>query len=232
MAPPSASNRGGPAASAARPPASRLPPPSRRRSMPSAGQLARRRVAVAIAKRVLPLAAIGLLAVMALWPEIESNAERGRVAFRRVAEVRPDALHVREPRYQGVDDQNRPFTVTATTAVQTGQEDIVQLEAPRADILLTDGGWVYMEADQGRFDRPQNKLDLAGRVTVHHDDGTQFVTDRAALDIAGGHAEGDAPVAAQGPFGTLTADGFRLRDRGQVVVFTGQARAVLEGQGQ
>jgi lipopolysaccharide export system protein LptC len=200
--------------------------------VPNAGQLARRRVLVAVAKRLLPLAAVGLLAVMAIWPEIESNAERGRVAFRRVSEVRPDALHIRAPRYQGVDEQNRPFTVTASTAVQAGQEDIVQLQAPRADMLLTDGGWVYMEADQGRYDKPHNQLDLNGRVTVHHDDGTQFITEQAELDIARGHAAGDAPVAAQGPFGTLTAEGFRLRDRGQVVVFTGNARAVLEGQDQ
>lgn len=217
------------AATVVRPPASRLPPPSRRREPPRQGQLARRRLAVAVAKRLLPIAAVGLLAVMALWPEIESNAERGRVSFKRIAEVRPDALHVIEPRYQGVDELNRPYTVTAAVAVQAGQEDIVQLQAPRADLTLTDGGWVYMEANQGRFDKPHNRLDLAGQVTVHHDDGTQFVTARAALDIGGGNAAGDDPVAAQGPFGTLTAEGFRLFDRGHVVVFTGRARAVLEG---
>jgi len=193
--------------------------------------MARRRIAVAIAKRALPLAAVGLLAVMALWPEIESNAERGRVAFRRITEVRPDALMVREPRYQGVDEQNRPYTLTANSAVQAGQEDIVQLQAPRADLLLTDGGWIYLEADQGRFDKPRNHLDLQGHVTIHHDDGTQFVTKSAAVDVSGGNAEGDEPVAAQGPFGTLTAEGFRLRDRGQVVIFTGRSRTVLEGNG-
>ena len=42
-------------------------------------------------------------------------------------------------------------------------------------------------------------------------------------------ASGDAPVAAQGPFGTLESEGFRLKDRGAVVVFTGRAHAVLEG---
>lgn len=185
---------------------------------------------VAIAKRALPALAVGLLAVMALWPEIESNAERGRVAFRRVAEVRPDALYVVEPRYQGVDEQNRPFTVTASSAVQAGQEEVVQLQAPRADITLTDGGWVYLEAERGRYVKPEDRLDLAGRVTVHHDDGTQFVTDQATLDLHGGNAAGDVPVAAQGPFGTLTAaQGFRLQDRGQVVNFLGASRVVLEG---
>ncbi len=208
---------------------SRLPPPSRRRQPPTPGQLARRRLLVMVAKRLLPVAAVALLATIALWPEIESNTERGRVAFRRIAEVRPDALHIVEPRYQGVDEQNRPYTVTADSALQAGHQELVQLRRPRADLLLNDGGWIYLESRDGQYDRPRNLLDLAGRVTIHHDDGTQFVTERAALDIAGGNAEGDVPVAAQGPFGTLTAEGFRLRDRGQVVVFTGRSRVVLEG---
>ncbi|WP_237217824.1 LPS export ABC transporter periplasmic protein LptC, partial [Falsiroseomonas oryziterrae] len=203
--------------------------PSRRRRPPSQGQLARRRIAVAVAKRLLPVAAVALLASIALWPEFESAADRGRVAFKRAAEVRADALHIVEPRYQGVDEQNRPYTVTASVAVQAGNGDIVDLQAPRADLQLSDGGWVYLEAEEGRYDRRRNWLDLSGRVTIHHDDGTQFVTESASLDIATGDAAGDAPVASQGPFGTLTAQGFRLYDRGQRVVFNGQSRAVLEG---
>lgn len=218
-----------PLAAAPRAQSSRLPLPSRRRKPPNAGQLARRRFLVAVAKRVLPLAAVALLASVALWPEFENAADRGRVAFRRVADVRPDALHVINPHYQGVDEQNRPYTVTADSAAQSGSSEVVQLRAPRADLLLSDGGWVYLEAREGRYDRPGNTLDLAGQVTIHHDDGTQFVTPTAQVDIAGGDAAGDAPVEAQGPFGTLTAEGFRLFDRGQVVIFTGRARAVLEG---
>lgn len=229
LPPPITTRPGAAPALAGRATANRLPAPSRARKPPRPGQLARRRLLVAVAKRLLPLAAVALLAVVALWPEIEGAAERGRVAFRRVAEVRPDGLHIVEPRYHGLDEQNRPYTVTAEVATQPGNADVVDLRAPRADMLLTDGGWVYLEAREGRFDRPRNWLDLAGQVTVHHDDGTQFVTARAAVDVAGGHASGDTPVAAQGSFGTITAEGFRLYDRGQVVVFTGRSRAVLEG---
>ncbi len=183
-----------------------------------------------MAKRLLPTAALALLATIALWPEFESAADRGRVAFRRVVEVRPDALMIRNPRFQGIDEQNRPYTVTADQAVQAGDQDVVNLELPRADLTLNDGGWIYLEARQGAYDKPRNRLDLSGDVTVHHDDGTQFVTRRAEIDIAGGNAAGQDPVAAQGPFGTLTAsDGFQLQDRGQVVHFHGRTHVVLEG---
>ena len=54
-------------------------------------------------------------------------------------------------------------------------------------------------------------------------------TEAATVETGAGTAQGDAPVAAQGGFGTLTSDGFRLTERGAVVVFTGHAHAVLEG---
>ncbi len=203
--------------------------PSRERRAPSTGELARRRIFVAVAKALLPAAAVVLLGAIVLWPEFDSAADRGRVSFRRVLQARPEALRIVEPRFQGVDEQNRPYTVTALLATQAGDADLVNLQTPRADLLMTDGSWVYVEAREGRFDKPRNHLDLTGRVTVHHDDGTQFVTETAAIDLGAGSAQGDDPVAAQGPFGTLTAQGFRLFDRGQVVLFTGNARTVLEG---
>ena len=156
--------------------------------------------------------------------------DRARVSFRRVLQVAPDSVRVVEPRYQGIDQQERPFNVTADVATQNGgRQEVVELDRPRADILLNDGAWVLLESRKGVYDRERNHLDLSGEVTLWHDDGTMLVTEEAAVQLGAGSASGDAPVAAQGPFGTLTSDGFRLRDRGQVVVFTGKARAVLEG---
>jgi lipopolysaccharide export system protein LptC len=206
-----------------------IPPPSRQRRAPTSGQLARRRILVALAKRLLPVLAVGLLAVVAFWPEIEGGEERSRVSFRRTAQPQAEALRVVQPRYQGIDELSRPYTVTARSAQQRGSEEVLDLDQPRADILLTDGAWVYLSAEEGRYDRPRSHLDLAGDVKIYHDNGTMMRTKQAAVEIDSGAASGDAPVAAQGPFGTLTSEGFRLTERGAVVVFTGRAHAVLEG---
>jgi lipopolysaccharide export system protein LptC len=205
-----------------------MPQPSRQRRAPTSGQLARRRVLVALAKWLLPALALALLALVAFWPEIEGG-EDSRVSFRRSAQPRAEALRVVEPRYQGIDELNRPYTVTARAGQQQGSEQILDLDQPRADILLTDGSWIYLRADEGRYDKPRGHLDLAGDVTIYHDNGTMLRTEQAAVEIEEGSASGDRPVAAQGPFGTLTSEGFRLTERGAVVVFTGQAHAVLEG---
>jgi len=204
--------------------------PSRKRRPPTSGQLARRRWLVRGAKWLLPSLALALLATVAFWPEIEGNPDASRVSFRRVAQPRPEALRVLEPHYQGVDELNRPYTITARAAQQRGAEEILDLEEPKADILLSNGAWVYLRADAGRYDRPARRLDLSGAVTIYHDNGTMMRTDSARVLLKEGSASGDAAVAAQGPFGTLTSQGFRLTERGARVVFTGQAHAVLENR--
>jgi lipopolysaccharide export system protein LptC len=191
--------------------------------------MARRRFLVAWTKRLLPALALALLAAVVFWPEIEGNEDRSRVSFRRTIQPRAEALRVVNPRYQGVDELNRPFTITARAGQQEGAAEILNLEEPRGDITMGDGAWIYVQARTGRYDKPAGRLDLAGDVTIYHDNGTMLRTEQARVEMEAGTAEGDAPVAVQGGFGTLTAEGFRIRDRGAVVVFTGQAHAVLEG---
>lgn len=215
-----------------------VPPPrargmpllTRARHAPTPQAMQRRRFLVGALKWLLPAAALILLSTIALWPEFDRAEDRGRLSFRRSSSTQPDTMRVVEARYDGVDDQQRPYTVTAGVAAQRGTDaDIVDLVKPRADISLGDGAWVLAESDEGQFFRRANILDLAGHVTLFHDDGTMMLTEAAHVELRAGLAEGDKPVAAQGPFGTLTSEGFRLTDRGAVVVFTGRAHAVLEG---
>ncbi|WP_342452462.1 LPS export ABC transporter periplasmic protein LptC [Pararoseomonas baculiformis] len=203
--------------------------PSRARRNYTRGAILRRRILVRALKFLLPLGALALLSAIVLWPEFENAGENARLSFRRIGRATPESVRVVDPRYQGVDEQGRPFNVTAFTASQQGSTNVVDLEAPRGDLMLSGDGWMLLESRNGRYDRDANILDLRGDVTIWQDDGTLIETQEARVDVKGGNAEGDRPIAAQGTFGTITGDGFRLRERGAVVVFTGNARAVLEG---
>jgi len=193
--------------------------------MVTPAQMARRRLTMRWTKRMLPAAAVALLLTVAFWRVLDPYGGPMPIPV-----ATPGAAQNRlvAPRYLGVDEQNRPYNVTATVAVQR-VENLVELEAPRADMLLNEGtAWVLLEAREGQFDRMRNHLDLAGQVTLWHDNGAMLVTEAAAIDLRANAAAGDRPVAAQGPFGTLAAQGFRLTDRGQIVLFTGRSRLVLE----
>lgn len=194
----------------------------RRRAVPQ------RRWLVGLAKRVLPLVALGLLLLVAFWPEINGSGERSRVSYRRV-DITPEGGQLTEAHYQGVDNTGRPYTVTATKVRQSGQ-DRTDLEAPKADMLLQSGEWLMIQARRGVYEQKASRLDLSGEVTLYRDDGTVLTTESATIDMRANAAAGHEMVHAEGPFGVLDAQGFTVLDRGAVVQFTGPARLVLNGE--
>ncbi len=213
-----------------RPARGAMPPPSRVRRRYSRGSMLRRRWLIRATKWLLPVGALLLLSAIALWPEIEGTEERARLSFRRMSQVGADVIRVVAPRYQGVDSQNRAFDVTADVAMQPSQDAPIALEEPRGDIFLSGGAWMMVESTEGLYDRGAEVLNLTGDVRLWHDNGTTMRTTVATVQVKQGSAQGDQPVAAQGAFGTIVGEGFRLEDGGKLVIFTGRTRAMLEGE--
>ena len=132
------------------------------------------------------------------------------------------------PRYRGLDEHGRPFTVTAATARQIDQEQI-GLESPVGDITLENGTWLLLRSKQGVFAQHANQLDLSHGVFLYRDDGITMTTESAAIDLKRGAVTGPEKVHAEGPFGTLDAEGFTILDKGDAVQFSGPAHLTLNG---
>ena len=135
---------------------------------------------------------------------------------------------VTDARYRGVDDQGRPYTLTAATAQQVGPERI-NLTTPKADITLADGTWLMLQSKRGVFLQHTNQLDLSQDVTLYRDDGTTLTTASASVDLKNGAAASAEPTHAEGPFGILDAQGFTVTDKGTAIQFAGPAHLVLNG---
>lgn len=202
----------------------------RDRAPPPPSRIARRRLAINLAKWVLPATAAVLLAMIALWPEIQriAGATRANVAH-LAGEVEGGRLI--DARYNGIDDKGRPYTVTAATAWQMDAER-VGLTMPKGDITLQNGTWLMLTSKEGTYVQKLNQLDLVKDVTLYRDDGTTIQTASASIDLKAGAAAGSEPVHAEGPFGTLDAHGFTVMDNGSSIDFSGPAHVVLNGAGQ
>lgn len=195
--------------------------------MPSQRHLDRRRALINLAKWLLPVFALGLLSTIALWPEFDRAADQARLSFAGATGTLRGA-RLTDARYRGVDQQGRPYTLTASVAQQAGPERI-NLTSPKGDITLGDGTWLMLEARQGVYTQHSDVLDLSHDVTLYRDDGTTLNTASATVDLKNAAAAGAQPVHAQGPFGKLDAQGFTLLDKGVIVQFSGPARLVLNG---
>jgi len=184
-------------------------------------------MAVTISKRALPVVAVLLLGLVVLWPEIDRNGTAARLAFKRgVAD--PQNGELTEPHYNGVDDHGRPYTITARSARQTTQ-DRIDMAAPIGDMSMANGSWMRGESQTGVYMSPTGQLDLQGNVVLYRDDGLTLQTDTANLDVKSGAASSADRVHAEGPFGTLDAQGFAVLDHGGVVQFSGPSRLLMNG---
>ena len=200
--------------------------PSRSRRTPSSAGIARRRAMVVGTKWLLPLVALLLLCSIALWPEFVRMRDQGRVAFRRTFSIEADSGKMRDARYRGVDERGRPYTLTAERAVQSGPQRI-DLTEPKGDLVSESGAWVMVQSHDGVYIQHIGQLDLSHDVVLYRADGTVMQTQSAAIDLKASAATSNEQTHAEGPFGTLDAQGFTLVDKGAVVQFQGPARLIV-----
>ncbi len=192
------------------------------------GQLAKRSLRVAWAKKLLPVVAALLLVALVIVPSLRLGPDGNRVAYQVSDGSGPaPTSKLLGATYHGTDQQGNPFTITADTAIQS-QTNLVTLTNPEADISLKSGTWLMLKAQSGLYHQDTDQLELSGTVTLYRNAGTTMTTSAAALDLRDGTAQGSAPVQAQGPFGTLSAqNGFQVVDRGAGISFKGPVDLTL-----
>ena len=187
-----------------------------------------RQFTVLVAKLGLPLMAVLLLGAIVLWPEITRMTEHGRTSFRRIFAVEAESGRMLDPHYKGVDERNRPYTITATWATQVSPNR-VNLGDPKGDMVLESGNWLQVDAKDGVFIQRAELLDLSKDVVMYRDDGTIIRTQTASVDVKQGAASSSDQTHAEGPFGTLDSQGFTLTDKAGAIQFQGPARLVVNG---
>jgi lipopolysaccharide export system protein LptC len=184
---------------------------------------------VSLLKRVLPAGGLALLLLIIAWPQLGSVLERVRLALPAIDLRDARELRMINPRYAGVDRLGRPYVMTAGIARQVpSREDLVAFEKPHGDLRLNSGMHVIVTSLTGVYQSQTQLLDLFDDVNILRDDGTHFVTGSAHLDLSNNTGEGKDPVVGHSPSGDITAQGFKILDNGDTIIFTGAAEAVLK----
>jgi lipopolysaccharide export system protein LptC len=179
----------------------------------------------ALMRIVLPGVALIVFAALVIWPFV--NPDRIMAV---VMQNIPD-LVVKNLHFTGIDANNQPYSLSAAKATRpSGTQNVYDLDGPEGEIALDNGAWLTGKAQHGRFNQDTRSLWLAGHVQLFHDNGYQFTSDEAQVDLKGYNAWGQKPVLIQGSFGEITGQGFRLLDSGGIMVIKGPAKAVLNLQ--
>jgi lipopolysaccharide export system protein LptC len=188
---------------------------------------------VTLAKLLLPTVAVALIAAVFIWPQLQSREGGFNLGFAELKIGDAERLRMINPRYTGLDQNQLPYEVTAEVANQDSPKaDDIQLEKPKADMTLSDGTWIAIEAPLGNYGQKSQLLDLSGGVNLFHDSGYEFNSPTARVDLANGLAEGHERIVGHGPFGDAEGEGFRLLDKGKTIIFTGKSKVVLYPEGE
>ncbi len=198
--------------------------------MPTRAGLLRRRIMITLSKFMLPAGALLLLSSIALWPELNRAGDTARLVMHGLSAT-IDGARLTNAHYNGVDERGRPYTVTASTATQRG-EDRIDLTVPNADMTMENGSWINVKSKQGVYMRKDEQLDLSKDVVLYRDDGITMTTDSATVAMKDGAASGSEVTHVEGPFGTLDATGFTTLDKGSAIQFWGPARLEMNGVSQ
>ncbi|MEA2783033.1 MAG: lipopolysaccharide export system protein LptC [Rhodospirillaceae bacterium] len=200
--------------------------PEPRRPLPP--HLLRHSRMVAAMRLVLPALAAVLLGLLALWSKFGLDGNRLLLDVRSAGRTTIDSMTMSNPHFEGIDEKKRPFNVTAERATQLDKNgDVVDLHGPQADITLENGAWLALSADNGRYQRKEQLLNLGGGVSLFHDQGYELHTPVLRVDLATSRASSDQAVQGQGPAGNLTGEGLVISEGGKRMLLTGRSHMKL-----
>jgi lipopolysaccharide export system protein LptC len=186
---------------------------------------------VRIMKVALPALAAVLLGLVVVWPKLSLDDKRFPVGFAKLPTTKEvETLAMRNARYYGLDESNRPYAVTSDMATQVpGNSDLIHLDAPKADFTSSSGANVLVDGAKGLYHQSTKTLDLSGGVNLFHDAGYELHTETATLNLANNSARGTDPVSGFGPQGAIRSAGFEMAGKGHTITFTGKSQLTVMG---
>lgn len=175
----------------------------------------------------LPAGIGALAAVMILSP----LATRGDVSFlldRNKVAITQERLRVDRAAYRGMDSKQRPFLVTAGSAVQPVTADPVVLMQDLVARIQLDDGPAEIAAKGGAYDFDQEKMRVDGDVNFTAADGYRMVTRNVTIDLRQRRVTGDGGVDGVIPSGTFAAQRISADLGERTVTLDGNARLRME----
>lgn len=172
---------------------------------------------------LLPAGIGAVLAVMVVAPLFP----RGEISFlldRNKVATTEERLRVNNALYRGEDSRGRPFSLTASSAVQQSAKiPVVEMNDLSARILLKDGP-AELTAGKGRFDVDRNVVTVPGSIDLHAADGYRLTTSNIAVDLKQQTFSGSGGVSGAVPTGTFQAGRMDVDLENRTIVLSGRAK--------
>lgn len=176
---------------------------------------------VKLLRVILPVTALLMLAILLIWP-LFSGRHGG------VSDVDAGAIAMLNAKFVGVDAKNRPMTITADQVVRTEDKTgVISLKMPVAELAYAPGRNIAIRAENGQYEEQSGHMYLDGDVNLFQSGAFELVTRAVEIDGKNRNAWSVDRVTGYSPNARIAAEGLKIINNGQSIVFTGKSRLVL-----
>lgn len=176
---------------------------------------------------ILPLIALVIAAVVFSWSFIDSDKLLPSPQTDSAQKPAQSALVA--PNFQSIDDKGRPFSITATEAIQDKTNaDIVYLSLPKAVLQLDENQTVTLSAQKGTYAQSAKNIALDQDVLLSDNQAFMLKTSTLNIDFQKSLAKTRARVTGENGQNTLDAKGGMIVDaQSNIITLIGPAQVIL-----
>jgi len=185
---------------------------------------------VVFSKMFLAILSLVMIVTIIVLPVLNADEEGLRIAFSTIKEKTDSLPVMTKPTFQGVDEKNQPYLITADSAIQHDENTIV-VNRVQADLLTENETWLSVQADSGTINTLSKTLNLNGHVKLFQDQGYEFSTDSVEVDMNTRVANGTKPISGFGPAGQIQGGAFSWDHTRRVLTFTNGVKLRIRNNG-
>lgn len=194
----------------------------------------RYRIFVFILKFILPLSAAVLMVMIIFFAEKEDGSAKITVENVAKEKMKPQDItsvgKMENPRFQGLDAQNQPYSIKAEQAWQQNKNEIM-LQNITADITMENGNWMSAVAGAGHYFLSNNIINLSEGVDIFITDAnqktTQIIAQNLQLDVKKSLAKSDSPIKVISDLSNFSASSFVADKNAEKITFEGPIKLVI-----
>ena len=179
---------------------------------------------VRLFRLLLPSIAAVLIGVLLVFPSLKKDARDFKLDITMPKKGELEKLHVENTVLYITDSKNQVNNFTAQSIDETAPgSKLVKLHNPEGMMPLSKENWINIKSPTGYFNQSTNIIQLTEDVKMYYNEGMEVETQELFYDFNSRKGYGNQPVAAEGIFGNLLAEGFIFDSDNQILTFTGHS---------
>lgn len=135
-------------------------------------------------------------------------------------------IEIDNPRFSEKGLDNRLYEIKADKGIQ--KENNLELFNVEGKLRSDNGIWIYLNAEQGRFDQLNNIIELEGKITFYTNENDKLYSDFALFSIDDDLAEFNKNVKHIKGYSIITSDISKIKNNFNHIIYEGNVSTLYD----